>query len=394
MVEERLPREARFVVWRVLADFELWTAERWPDLFWPRGIGFVRSLYPDELGNALKALEAIWISPHLVDEGRMAGACEEIWLWAEAREHLEIALQFAELAARLEPDRADRASTAGRLARRRGEFARGTVWFARALRQATRDKDLINKAIARLGWSALELELGNLGPAIHHATKAFRAAMRAGRRSLAASASHDLMACYIHQERYEEALMHSRSAVAMYKLDHPRFPGLAHDVAVLWSRLGYHSSALVVFQMILANMQRVEDHTTALANVARSAAACRDRVSYQRAMGEALEAAKTKAPIRPSTYYHLAWAARTYEDWTLAEKLAKTYLARCPDTHKPRARKLLDEIRERRPGEVDIIPDPGSELEQSRTTLLRKLRRRAASGPDEATPPPERYPLG
>jgi tetratricopeptide (TPR) repeat protein len=392
--ETHVPEPQRMLFWRILSDYRFWWDSRGP-LFWAYGIGMWRSVYPAEISPALHTLEKIWVSPHLVEDSRLAEACAVVWEWAERKEYLEIAMQFAELAARLEPLVPGRASTAGRIARRQRTIPRGSMWFTRAYRLARLQKKEIDFAIAHLGMGALELEIGNPEKARRHAGKAFKAAMRRGRRSLAACASHDIMAAYISEENYEDAGGHAQSAVAMYDLDHPRFPGLAHDVAVLWSRLGYYSSALTIFEIVLPAMVRLEDHITALANIARAAAACGDRVRYQRALKEVIEAINSKAPIRPSSIYHLAWAARTYQDWPLATQLAKICVARYPESQKSRARTLLEAIQSRLPGDTDKLPEVGSELEEARQTLLKKLRKHAASGDDpEATPPPERYPLG
>lgn len=391
--EHGLAPGTQVLFWRFLSDYRLWmTLGRGP-LFWGRGIGFWRGLYPDELSEALHTLEKIWISPHLVEDAKLAEACEKVWQWAEQREHLQVAFQFAELAARLDPGRSDRAATAGRMSRRVHEMARGTMWFQRALRQAVRNDSQIERAIARLGWSALERELGNLLEAENHAIKGFRAAMRAGRRSLAAPAAHEIMAALAYQDRLDEAWLHARSAIAMYRWDHPRLSGLAHDVAVLWSRMGYYSCALQIFELVIPLMPREDEHATAVCNLARAAAACGDRLRYERAMREMLAAIQEKRAVPAPALYHLACAARTSQDWDRAEPLAKLALARYPEANKPRARKLLEEMRARLPGDVDRLPEPQSDFDTARELLLKKLKKHAASRPPEDLPPPERYPM-
>jgi tetratricopeptide (TPR) repeat protein len=395
VLDEKIESDGcKVLFWRILADYRLWLRLGRGPLFWGHGIGLWRSLYPAELTDALHALEKIWFSPHLVEDSRLAEACTRIWQWAEEREHLEVALQFAELAARLDPDGADRAATAGRLCRRRREMPRGTMWFQRSLRQATRQNHLINKAIARLGWSALERDLGRLKEAEKHAIKGFRAAMRAGRRSLAASAAHEIMAALAYQERYDEAWLHARSAITMYKLTHPRFPVLAHDVAVLWMRLGYFSNALPVIERIMPWMQRADDHALGVANLARASAACGDRIRYERAIREFVELSQSEPLIPPSAVYHAARAAQTAQDWPRADELARLVQATASDKNKPAARSLHQQIRARIPGDVDRIPDLDSDFDTFRESLLKKLSRCAATAPPPAAPPPENYPMG
>lgn len=391
--EPGLAPATQVLFWRFLSDYRLWlTLGRGP-LFWGRGIGFWRGLYPDELSEALHTLEKIWISPHLVEDAKLAETCEKVWQWAEQGEHLQVALQFAELAARLDPDRSDRAATAGRMSRRVHEMARGTMWFGRALKQAVRSGNKIDKAIARLGWSALEREMGRLDEAEYHAIKAYRAAMRAGRRSLAASAAHELMATLSYQERFEEAWQHARNAITMYRVDHPRFPVLGHDVAVLWSKLGYFSSALPILEKVMPWMQRVDDRALGVANLARAASTCGDRIRYERAIREMSAILQAKHPVPASSIYNAARAAQNAQDWQRADPLVRLAVKRAAEKNRPATRRLLDEVRSRLPGDADRLPEPESDFEEFREVLLRKLARCAPPEPPEAAPPPERYPM-
>lgn len=390
--DPRLPGHLRALFWRLLTDYQFWMSSGRDAVFWGHGIGMWRALYPGELDAALHTLEKIWYTPHLVEDTRLAEACAAVWEWAEGREHLELALQFAELAARLEPDRADRAATAGRLCRRHREMPRGTTWFHRSLRQATRQKHLINKAIARLGWSALERELGYLREAEQHAIKGFRAAMRAGRRTLAASAAHELLDCYITQERWDDAMAQGQTAVAMYKTEHPRLVALAHDVAVLWLRRGYASSAVPVLEVVEQMIRRPDEKDTVLANLARAAAACGSRLQYDRAVATVRARLDADQPVPAWAIYHFAHAARNAGDWPAAETLARLALSRIPAIHRGKVKQLLNDIELRLPGDANLIPATGSEIDKSREILLRKLKRNAAAQPDTAAPP-EIYPL-
>jgi tetratricopeptide (TPR) repeat protein len=234
---------------------------------------------PNELAPVANVFRRMWRQePHL--ERELPETCATVWEWAELRGYSELALQFADAAARLEPDSAARCSTAGRLCRRKSERVRGTMWFRRAVRIARLGKAEIDFAIAHLGWGNLESDLGRFAEAEHHATKAFRAAMRRGRRSLAASAYHDLMTIAIHTERFDEAASFAANAVAFYRSDHPRLPALAHDVAFLWGKLRYFSSAAPLFEAVLSFVSLQVERVVVLANLARAAGACPKQIVY------------------------------------------------------------------------------------------------------------------
>lgn len=384
-----------YALWRVLTDVVLWAecgTDVGSELFWFSGM-VVTTDNPD-LAPALSALGSIYERGRSIDRSVLAGAAADIWFWAERRELRHTALLFSELAARLEPDSPDRASTAGRLCRPIGDPVRGTRWYLRAARLARlvgRDADF---AIAHLGWGNMEAELGRLGQAEFHATKAYRAALRVGRHSLAASAYHDLMTIKIHTDQLEAAWQHGRTAAALYRVDHPRFPALAHDIAFLWGKLEMFSSALPVYLAVLPTMTRRKERLVVLANIARSAAASHERLYYQRASKEIMEALTTGYDVPVTACYHLARGSQTYEDWGQAELLA----VRARDTAQgrwlPMAEDLVRSIQTRESGDRDVLPPEGGEIDQLRELLLRRLKKHgAAVGEHLDDVPPERYPI-
>jgi tetratricopeptide (TPR) repeat protein len=386
-----------FALWRVLTDATLWLeSDPGSGLFWmesPWRVDLRGTTEPIELVQAVEKLNRIATGAQF---GRkdMAEACAVIWEWAEKREFRQTALAFAELAARFEASNSERASTAGRLCRPLREFIRGTRWFRRSARLARlADRDL-EFAIAHLGWGNLEGELGKLRAAEYHATKAFRAALRVGRHSLAASAYHDLMAVKIHTHRLEEAWQHACDALALYRTDHPRFPALVHDIAYLWSMMGLFSSALVIYVRVLSMMSRRRERMVVLANIARAAAAAHDRVYYERARSEVMEAIESEGAdfVPVSALYHLARSCQTYEEWGAAERLAGLAAERGSGRWLVLAQELQESIAAREGGDVDALPVTGGEVDQVREALLRRLAKHGAEGTDESMPP-ERYPI-
>lgn len=396
-----LPREAHlilgevegatgFALWRALTDAELWVEGKGVEgLFWSR-TPLPLGINPD-LITPLVTLGAVSEPGGSVAKPELSEAAAQVWQWAERREMKRTSLLFAELAARLEPDSSERASTAGRLCRPIGDPVRGTRWYIRATRLARaagRDKEF---AIAHLGWGNMEAELGRLAEAEFHAVKAYRAALRVGLRSLAASAYHDLLTINIHEGRLDAAWQYARDAVALYKIDHPRYPALAHDVAFLWGKLGMFSSALPIYVAVLPTMTRNKERLVVLANIARAAAASHDRLYFQRAQREVLNALDQGHDIPTAALYHLGRACQTYEEWKTAERLAEWAAATAPERWKDDALSLQRSIAAREPGDVDLLPPEGGEVDEVRATLLRRLPKHDAGLGEDI--PPERYPI-
>jgi len=259
-----------FALCRILTDLLTWCdSSDAASLFHraPEGLKL-----PPTLAAYWPAFAGIWCAELGISRQELADACTAVWEWAEVSGFAEVALQFAEAAARLESNSSGRASTCGRHCRRKSERVRGTMWFWLGVRLA-RVSQLkgaeIDFAIAHLGWGNLESDMGNFSAANEHAKKALKAALRAGRRSLAASAYHDMMTIRIHTERFDEGLAYAAKAVSTYKSDHPRLPALAHDVAFMWGKLGYYSSAAPLYEAVLPFIALDGERVVVLANLAR-----------------------------------------------------------------------------------------------------------------------------
>jgi len=270
------------------------------------------------------------------------------------------------------------------------------MWFRRASRLARLHRSEIDFAVAHLGWGNLEADLGRLGEAEAHAVKAFRAALRVGRRSLAASAYHDLLAIKIHTERFDQAWAYARDAVAFYRVDHPRFPALAHDVAYLWSRQGYYSSAIPLYERVLDSIHLATERAIVLANLARAAGICRDRLRYERAY-RALEVIRGQGVHLPaSAFYHAAEGCRAFEEWDRAWLYCNLAMESARVRNNAlvlaRANQLSAELIERLPGGYDLIPEQGGEIDEIREILERKLKRLPLDERPAAIPP-EKYPI-
>jgi tetratricopeptide (TPR) repeat protein len=268
------------------------------------------------------------------------------------------------------------------------------MWFRRALRIAQARKDYVEIAVARLGLGNLESELGRFDVAEKHQSKACKAALRAGQRSLAGSAYHNLLLLKTYREQYDEAWIHAQAALAVYKRDHPRFPALAYDVAMLWSRMDYHSAALSIFVKVLPAVGRLHERMLLLGNLARSAAACGERLRYERAAREMESVLEEGGPVPWSARYNLAYAARNARDWERAERMIRSANDAGPEgEYQVLTADLAHAIGERLPGEEDDLPPEQSEIFTILEKLLQRLEKYTVPGTNSGTVPPEQYPL-
>jgi tetratricopeptide (TPR) repeat protein len=398
LVLDEVGGTAGYVLWLLLNDCALWIgAEQRGALFAPGGRDWAEAEWPPELVDALSVLRAASAAPELARAPDLAAAAASVWEWAERQGHMEAAVQFAELAARLDPESSARAGTAGRLCRRRGGLhARATCWFQRASRLARLQGDEIAFATARLGWGVLEFNHGRYLHAEAHFTAAYRRAMRVGRRSTAGLASHCLLGVAIASERYEVAMQRAVEAARLYAAHHPRLPVLAHDAAFAIAAQGFYSSALPVLMKTLPLMGAARERILVLATLARSAAAAGDRVRFERAAQEVLRMVAGGAEMAESSVFHVAQGARSFEQWERAGLLARQALSLATRSGNAyivaAAQALIGDVAERARGDLDVIPEEGGPVDALVELLLTRLRKHTAP-PDGRAVPVEKFPV-
>ncbi|HEU0052916.1 MAG TPA: tetratricopeptide repeat protein [Longimicrobium sp.] len=343
------------------------------------------------------AVQTLWIvqrMPELVDYIALADACGTVAEWAEARDMKETAVQYAELAARLQPDSASRAFTAGRLSRRMAETQRAGVWYWRSARLARRANNNIDRANAHLGLGNLEHDLGHYSTAERHYWKAARAALRNGRKSLAAAAFHNLLGVTYETGRPAEALEHLRRATEFYGQDHPRFPPFVYDAGFYLLREGFFSSALLVFQKVLPWVETERVGILARSAYARAAAAVKDHIRFHRMSNVVLSMVAVDDEGSANALYQLAEGARSFLDWERAKALATRALElakRSDASTIPFAESLLRAIDTKAPGDLDRVPEEGDPVDWITQEIMRKLDHRTTP-PGSRAVPPEHYP--
>jgi tetratricopeptide (TPR) repeat protein len=396
-----------YVLWRIASDVLLWNSALEADranLFHadpsaePNDelISYAAASHPT-LSEPLLVLWTVHKLPELVHAGHIADACSQISAWAE-NEGLKItAVQLAELAARLRLDSSAHSFTAARLCRRNGEHQRAAIWYRRALRLGRLAKSQIDIANARLGLGNLESDLGNLAAAERHFWQAARAALRNGRRSLAAAAFHNLVGLAYDSGRKSDALSHLKKAAECYRPDHPRFPAFAYDAGFFLMRESYFSSALLLFETVLPRVEGQRVSILVRSALARSAAAVRDNIRYTRQANAVLPMVTADDEDSANALYQLAEGARSFQDWTRAETLAIRALALATKRSDTRiaehAGTLLEAIRGRAPGDVDRVPPEDDPIDTLTQDVLRKLSKKTAPLGEGGAAPPERYPV-
>ncbi|MET0398392.1 MAG: tetratricopeptide repeat protein [Longimicrobiaceae bacterium] len=399
-----------FLLWRIISDVLLWTgcppdqrAGLFRDAREGRGEPLAyATLAAPELREPLRVLLTVSVTPELADAGAVAEACARVVEWAEGQNMKETAVQFAEAAARIEPEVSRRAYTPGRLCRRLGAHHRSAMWYWRAARLARRAHKLgvrgseIDFANAHLGLGTLEHGLGRYEQAEHHFLKAAHAALKMGRKSLAAGAHHNLIGVTYEQGRVNEALQHAELAARLYPVGHPFFPRLAHDIGFLWLKQDYFSSALLLFEKVLPWVERQRERILALASLARSAAAVKDHIRFERAATEVLAMAAADNELAASSLYHVAEGERSFWKWDRAELLAQRALRlaeeRQNETVVRLARSLLEAVAIHRTGDVDLVPPEQSITDRITTMVLEKLQKQPAPELSSGAVRPEQYP--
>lgn len=395
-----------YVLWRVASDVLLWStsaeAER-ANLFQfragPHDSGDITAEYEEltdaDLHDALLVLWDVHHRPESVDRSRISDSCSRVCAWSEGSGRKLTAIQFAELAARLLPDSSVHSFTAARLCRRNGEHQRASIWYRRALRLGRLAKNQIDIANARLGMGNLESDLGNVAAAEQHFWQAARAALRNGRRSLAAAAFHNLIGVTYDAGRKSDALSHLRRAAECYRPDHPRFAAFAYDAGFFLMREGYFSSALLLFETVLPQVEGQRVSILVRSALARSAAAVRDNIRYTRQVQAVMPMVAVDDEDAANALYQIAEGARSFQDWESAEALATQALALATKRNDARtarhARGLLEAISLRLPGDSDRVPPEDDPVDAVTRDVLRKLKKTAPLG-ERGAVPPERYP--
>jgi tetratricopeptide (TPR) repeat protein len=220
-----------------------------------------------EIGPQLVQIGAP-VSLRDVSRAEVARACHRLYKWAGRRGYVEVALQFAEAAALLQPKNAGRAFEAARTHRVFGDPGTASIFYSRAICASRRPAEPTgaggrNKRTAsRRRWHVYiraHLGMGRLWEtsgdrkraAAHYATAADAAESQTGEKWLAAATQHDLLGMKAEMGNFSAAYDHARKAYALMPKHDARFPALAHDFAMLLVEMKAYALALPLLEMIV-----------------------------------------------------------------------------------------------------------------------------------------------
>lgn len=327
------------------------------------------------------ALQTIWAaksSPLAADTPSLGTACFEVARWAERREHTQTAVEWAEIAAILDPENPKFANLAGRLNRNENDYERAEIWFKRGVAFAREQDDRVELIRAHLGYGRLCTEIGQLRDARTHLNTGSRLAKKHGPPSLAAEAQHDLCALLISHGHYEEAEKRARAALWLYGKTHHRLPYFGGDMALLFVLEGDYLNAARILPTVVRLIQQPSVRTAMVALNARALAGAGRADDAVVARSRALKMLAKHDGLEPLTRWHLADSARLAGDWQWADAEASRALeaavaANDAETAKHTA-KLIDQIKVRAPA----LPRPIRSDAQFRQ-FLRALRERLST---------------
>lgn len=284
---EELPAPIAVLLFQRFRDVQLWAASPVPQregLFRHPSAELTDPLtvptdLPESVLTALALLDALRASPDRAKLKDISRACALIGEWADLNGYPEAERHFRSLAAHAEPRSAPAAFAAGRAERRAGNFPTAEQWFLRAIGLARRLDDPDTYADALIGLGILEEARRRPSEARRAYTLAWRAAMRAGLRKIAAAARHNMIPLSLYSGSLEQGIAHATAAYKLYGRD-PRLARLAIDTGALLSEFGHFSAALSLYEVALPQVRRPAVRAAALANIARAASAVGDHTRY------------------------------------------------------------------------------------------------------------------
>jgi tetratricopeptide (TPR) repeat protein len=340
-----------------------------------------------ELSGALDTFAALKADPVAADPVRLGVASAQVVDWALTRDFRQTAIEWAEVAAPVDPESPGLANLAGRLTRNANEYDRAELWFRRGLGFAREQHDTIELIRAHLGYGRLCTELGRIKGARTHLNRGSRLAWKEGPPSLAAEAQHDLCAFLISRGYLTEAEDRARRALRWYPKNHPRLPFFAADVALLFVLERNFLAAARILKVVVKLVDRPAPRAVILALFARALSGAGFDFEAESLRRRSLRLLEKNPLVEPLTRWHLADAERLGGRWDIAEQDARRAIEASEELNdretEIHARRLLAAIASR---EVAAPRPPRSDDEFR--DLVNSLRTRIAEwSPRRARPP-------
>jgi tetratricopeptide (TPR) repeat protein len=382
---DEVPEPLGLVLWQDVRHLRAWAEssdEARAGLFHPptprsRLLRREAQLSAGALGDALAAFGALTAAPLAAQVRRLTEGCVQVAGWALEGGRTQTAIEYAEVAALLDPADPALANLAGRVTRNAGELARAEVWFNRAIGFARMQGKPIELTRAHLGYGILCQELGRVQCAMRHFNSGSRLARKEGLEWLAAEVQHDLALLLTVRGRFPLAEKHAQLALRWYGKRHERFPLFAADVALMMvMERNYHLAARIA-RGALKHVSHPAARAVILALHARALAGAGHVDELDRIRRRALRITQEYREREAVVLWHLAAAERLAGRWEEAERSAAAALeiARSRrDRETARlSRRLLAAVQARRPAPPPGPPRRDPEFLEFVETLTRRL---------------------
>lgn len=278
---QEIPSAFGVMVWKAVRTVELWARSGESDrrTLFAKG---ARDRWFADLSAAAgpaactEILHAIFLhvgSAKRTAPDNVASLCLRLSDWCEHNRAPATAVALAEAAALAHPCSPRPALVAGRLLKRRGEYARAETWLHYALSLAvaapSRDHTVAAQAWCELGM--IYTLRGNLRSAEASYLRAYRIARRHHMQHQLAVALHDLFLIAVQCDDVVRAQKYGRQAALAYYAGHPRLAAFSNDVAYFWMLQGEFACALQVFTAVLPQLTDYKERVFTAANIIRAA---------------------------------------------------------------------------------------------------------------------------
>jgi tetratricopeptide (TPR) repeat protein len=276
-----------------------------------------------ELAVALATFAALKTRPADFDERNLAAACDAVVGWALRNEHIQTAIEWAEVAATVAPSDPKLANSAGRLTRNANEFERSEIWFRRGIGLARTQGNDVEKFWGHAGYAKVCKELGRVKDARRHLNRAASIARKGGPPSLAAALQHELFAFLMVRGRLHEAVARAQKALDLYPKSEPRLPFFGADMALMLVLGRRYSLAARVARAVLRTLDNHSARPAILALAARAFAGAGEQEEAAVHRTRSLKLLVKHPQYEALTRWHLADSLRLAGNWDAARAEAE-----------------------------------------------------------------------
>jgi tetratricopeptide (TPR) repeat protein len=334
---DEFPGDMGLLLWQTLRDVTLWSsvpAERQAGLFGAdaaeRRMRLLHAAGAEPAVEiSLTALTAMVGNPVDARPEIVGLLCMQISHWAEARGALATALSYAQAGALADPEDPGPAFSVGTLAMRWRRHTRAETWLRRSIGLARRARQWETYAEAYVEMGALYARRASYETAHGHYVQALRATRRHGLMSIRGAALHGMLLLAMESGALEDAERYARGAKRAYGRGHPRLGELSHDAAYLWVTRGSHARAIPVLERLLTSRVEPVERAFTLSVLARAAAGAGDTQRYLGAWSDAWSLARARAGEEmrhAQTLLELARAAAAFRDRVHLDQAARLAL--------------------------------------------------------------------